>query len=175
MNFIVAFKVSASFADSPPPCFYGETSDPTLRPRRKRKRKWGGRPRTGSDTQFTLHLCKLYQTGESSVAPAQREPEQNNRKKKKKQSREEKSVKPVALTYLTAVVWAEQWELGKSESVFSFSSSSLPPSPFFLFCSESITVKDKVAFLLWIQINFASLIKYHSSYFAHLGIKIRSV
>lgn len=56
------------------------------------------RVHSGWDGQFTLHLCKLYQTGESIVAPAEREPEH-----KKKQGK--KSVKPVALTYLTAMSW----------------------------------------------------------------------
>lgn len=108
MNFTVAFKVSDDFADSPPHHHHHVFTRKRATRRHVRegkgKRKRGGLPRTGSDTQFTPHLCKLYQTGESSLAPAQREPEQNNQPKKKKKSREEKSVKPVALTYLTAVV-----------------------------------------------------------------------
>lgn len=56
-------------------------------------------------TRSSLRICVSFI---KQVNPAwhllSESPEQNNQPKKKKKSREEKSVKPVALTYLTAVV-----------------------------------------------------------------------
>lgn len=40
--------------------------------------------------------------------------------------------------------------------------------------NKSITIKDKVAFHFEYKINFMSLIKYHGSYFVHLGIKLEA-
>lgn len=119
---------------------------------------WPNEDRRGLATQFTLHLCKLYQTGESAMAPTQREPEQKHDRRKISQA--------CRIDLLDSGVWAEQWEPEKSVSV------SLPltvsaffrRSPVLCFAAvcksqhvllsnrkaqnkyKSITIKDKVTF-----------------------------
>lgn len=66
-----------------------------------------------------------------------------------KNTTEEKSVKPVALTYLTVVVWAEQWELEKAVSVFFFLTVASSPFHCFsilcfaAFCKSQHTLKQQ--------------------------------
>lgn len=111
---------------------------------------------TRSDMQFTLHLCKLYQTGESTMAPTQREPEQKHYRREISQA--------CRTDLLDSGMWAEQWELEKSVSCLILSHCLLfLVSPFFscaALCkwqhldkavatwrlNKTITRKDKVAF-----------------------------
>lgn len=79
--------------------------------------------------------------------------------------------------------WLWLCELHKPESISSSSMFLHLKKPQIPTCAQaterhrlnkSITTKDKVAFSLWIRINFTALIKYHSSHFAHSRIKLEA-